>query len=58
MYMTQLRHRAIIDDDLIAELVNKNIIKMNRDGRTDMISFVANTAIKDMLRKKKGASIW
>lgn len=56
--MTQLKHRAIIDDELIAELVNKNIIKLDRDGRTNMISFVANKAIKDMLKKKRGNSLW
>jgi hypothetical protein len=58
MYMRQFKHRAIINDDLIAELVNKKIIKLNRDGRTDMISFVANSAIKDMLKKKRSPKLW
>jgi|WetSurMetagenome_2_1015567.scaffolds.fasta_scaffold1096946_2 hypothetical protein len=57
MYMTSKTHRAIIHDDLIAELCAKKIIKMNRDGRTEMISHIANVAIKDMLKRKKG-SVW
>jgi hypothetical protein len=56
--MTQVKHRAIIDDALIQELVSHNIIKMNKDGRTEMISFIANTAIKDMLKRKKKGGLW
>jgi hypothetical protein len=31
---------------------------MNKDGRTGMISFVANNAIKDMLKKRKREKVW
>jgi hypothetical protein len=57
--MTQFKHRAIIDNDIIEELVNHKIIKINKDGRTESISLIANNAIKDMIRRKKrGGNIW
>jgi hypothetical protein len=54
--MRQRKHHAIISDEVINELVNNNIIKMNKDGRVESLSFIANQALKNMLSKKGG--IW
>jgi hypothetical protein len=45
------KHRAIIDDNVIEELVNNKIIKKNRDGRMESLSFFTNKALKEYLSK-------
>jgi hypothetical protein len=52
IYMRQNnKHRAIIDDNVIEELVNKKIIKLNKDGRVESLSFFTNNTLKEYLKK-------